>query len=199
MKMEQVWKLRDLAVPGDAVSLPGPRGGAVGSEDHVWKLFQADDDVPGLVTSMISGLVSGIDAATGNPVNLIVGFTPAAATDDAETIWWVKVSLELIVYSAFQKVWAISAAVAEKGAALPADTLDIPEGTDGDVHVRIGSVTAAAGVVTSITQVLRSALSFNLPPVLYGPETGKYVLTCEDGVIEWTELGAFECPPPPEE
>jgi len=162
--------------------------------DHPWKLFQADDDIPGLIVSMSPGMVQGINAASSNPLNASIFYTPAVVTDDETTLFWVKVSIELIVYSPFFKVWAIAAAEVETGTALPADTLDIATLTDGDVHVLIGTVIAASGEVTDITQALSTPLAYNLPPILSGPETGVYVLVSTESVVDWQETAEFECP-----
>jgi hypothetical protein len=184
---------RHFQVQGNCISLRQRRAD-VKFEDHPWKGFQADAHAPGLVVSMLPGLVEGVAETTLNPLNLSVSYTPAAVTDDAVTIFWAKVSLELVAYTTYFKVWVVTAAVVGSGASLPADTLDIAAGTDGDIHVEIFSVTAADGAITAFSQQLFTPLSFNSPLVLVGPSTGKHVLTSEDSVIGWTALGPMTCP-----
>jgi hypothetical protein len=168
--------------------------------DHPWKLYQKDDDTPGLIVNMTPGLVSGVAASSGNPANLIVTLSPLTVTDDATTLVWAKVSIELIVWTPYFKVWAISAAVTGSGASLPADTLDIATMTDGDVHVQIGSIEAADGELVAITQSLFTQLNYNLPPILYGPATGIHVLVSDESLVDWIEADPEpECPAPPEE
>jgi hypothetical protein len=167
--------------------------------DHPWKLYQKDTDAPGLIVNMTPGLVSGVAASSGNPANLIVTLSPLTVTDDATTLVWAKVSIELIVWTPYFKVWAISAAVTGSGASLPADTLDIATMTDGDVHVQVGSIEAADGELVAITQSLFTPLNYNLPPILYGPAEGIHVLVSDESVVDWIEtVDDPPCPAPPE-
>ena len=162
--------------------------------DHPWQLFQTTEQEALPRVSMIPGLVSGVNSTNSNPLQSIVTYTPADLTNDATTLFWAKVSLTLIVWTPYFKVWAVSAAVVETGATLPADTLNISTQTDGDVHVQIGSVTVADGLVTDITQTLFTPLNYNLPPILYGPEAGVHVLGSDDGDVDWIETEEFTCP-----
>jgi hypothetical protein len=168
--------------------------------DHPWKLYQKTADTPGLIVNMTPGLVSGVAASSGNPANIIVTLSPLTVTDDATTLVWAKVSIELIVWTPYFKVWAISAAVTGSGASLPADTLDIATMTNGDVHVQVGSIEAADGELVAITQSLFTPLNYNLPPILYGPTEGIHVLVSDESVVDWIEADPEpECPAPPEE
>ena len=135
--------------------------------EHPWQLFQAEGDIPGLNVSMIPGMVSGISETNLNPLNLNVMFNTIAFPDGATTIVWVKVSLKLVEWSSVQKVWVIESAVVETGTALPADTLDIANQTDGNVFVEIGKVTTEAGEVTLIEQILFTPLTYLLPLVFF--------------------------------
>jgi hypothetical protein len=172
----------------------------VSYSDHPWKLYQKEDDNPGLIVNMTPGLVSGVAASDSNPANIIVTLSPLTVTDDATTLVWVKVSIELIVWAPYFKVWAISAAVTGSGASLPADTLDIATMTDGDVHAQVGSIEAADGKLVAITQILFTPLNYNLPPILYGPTEGIHVLVSDESVVDWIEADPEpECPAPPEE
>jgi hypothetical protein len=185
---------------GNVVTLRPGKKPDVTFEDHPWKLYQKEDDTPGLIVNMTSGLVSGVNAANSNPLNAIVNLSPLTVTDDATTLVWVKVSIELIVWTPYFKVWAVSAAVTGSGASLPADTLDIATMTDGDVHVQVGSIEAASGVLVAITQSLFTPLNYNLPPILYGPAEGIHVLVSDESVVDWIEADPEpECPAPPEE
>jgi hypothetical protein len=167
--------------------------------DHPWKLFQAEDDDPGLVVSMLPGIVQGVSSSTLNPLNSVIPFTPAAFTDDAETKVWAAVSIEKVAYTTYFSVWAISSIVIATGETVPTDTLDVGAGTDGDVYVLIGTVTTESGAVTSIVQALFSPLTYNLPTELAGPATGIHVLVSDEGVIDWVEADPDpECPTPPE-
>jgi hypothetical protein len=63
--------------------------GTITYEDHPWKLYQKEDDNPGLIVNMTPGLVSGVAAISGNPANIIVTLSPLTVTDDATTLVWV--------------------------------------------------------------------------------------------------------------
>jgi hypothetical protein len=203
------WLRKTQALPGAGVrgtQLDGGRLFSVETRvstvlylDHPWKLYQETDDTPGLIVNMTPGIVSGV-AVGGNPANITVTLSPLTVTDDATTIVWVKVSIELVVWTPYFKVWAISAAEVGSGASLPSDTLDIATMTNGDVHVQIGSIEAADGELVSITQNLFTPLNYNFPPILYGPETGVHVLVSNESVVDWIEtVDDPPCPSPPEE
>jgi hypothetical protein len=189
----------DVIVTKDGIMLR-TKSAPITYEDHPWKLYQKTADAPGLIVNMTPGLVSGVAATSGNPANIIVTLSPLTVADDATTLVWAKVSIELIVWTPYFKVWAISAAVTGSGASLPADTLDIATMTDGDVHVQIGSIEAADGELVAITQSLFTPLNYNLPPILYGPATGIHVLVSDESVVDWiATVDDPPCPAPPEE
>jgi len=163
----------------------------------VWKLFQEEADVPGLLVSMVRGVVVSTNATTGNPVISFVTTAKINATDDDTTIVWLKASVEAVTFGPIFKVWGVTALVVESGSTLPADTLDISAGTDGDIFFEIGQIDAEDGAVTEIRQTLSEPLPLVFPIGIYGPPTGDYVLVSEDGVVSWAEAGPFACPPPP--
>ena len=82
----------------------------------------------------------------------------------------------------------------ETGASVPADTLDVTTNTAGDLFYEIGEVDTLDGVVTTITQALKTPITVIFPMQLIGPETGDHVLTSIDGVVSWTEAGPLNCP-----
>jgi len=168
----------------------------------LWELYQEDDDIPGLLVSMRPGVVGRTNSVTLAPSNLVVSADPVTATDDATTRFWVKVSVEAVTYQTFFRVWVVTGAVREHGATVPTNTLDIPGGVDGDLFYEIGSVTAADGEITGITQLLRDPLAVVFPLSLVGPETGIHTLVSDEGVIGWAEHeDDWTCPEdePPEE
>ena len=165
--------------------------------DHPWRLYQKDEDAPGLIVNMLPGLVSGA-MNDSNQVNMLIPQGPLTVTDDATTIVWVKLSFELRVWTTYFKVWAISASSTGSGASLPADTLDLGTPstmTAGDVYTKIGSIEAADGELVTITQNLFTPVNYTFPPILYGPASGIHVLVSNDGVVGW--VGTVDDPPCP--
>lgn len=155
--------------------------------DNPWQLYQADDDDPGLVISMLPGVVQYTSSATGNPLTVFVNMTPFTLTDDATTKIYLKASIASSTYGDYYKLWAVTSLSVESGSSIPSDTLNISTDTDGDIYIEIGEVTTDTGEIDSITQVLASSVPIVFPLTLTGPSTGTYVLVSEDGAIEWVE------------
>lgn len=162
--------------------------------DHPWKLFQEEVDTPGLVVSMDQGVVVSSNSSTLAPENELVEYTKTALSDDSTIKFWVKISVAKTTFNTVFQVWYVTASVVETGASVPADTLDVTTNTAGDLFYEIGEVVTLDGVVTTITQALKTPITVIFPMQLIGPETGDHVLTSIDGVVSWTEAGPLNCP-----
>jgi hypothetical protein len=131
--------------------------------EHPWKLYQEEADVPGLRISMLPGVLVRTSAASLYPLNTLVNYTPADAPDDAATVYWFRASVSKSAYQSYFEVWTVDSWAVETGSALPADTLDIPNDTAGDLHFKIGEVTTEDGEVTDIQQDLAAPVTVVFP------------------------------------
>jgi hypothetical protein len=131
--------------------------------EHPWKLFQAEGDTPGLRISMLPGVLVRTAAASLYPLNTLVNYTPDDAPDDATTMYWLKASVSKSAYQDYFEVWTVDSFEVASGAAVPADTLDIPGDTAGDLHFKIGEVTTVDGEVTNIQQDLAAPVTIVFP------------------------------------
>jgi hypothetical protein len=131
--------------------------------EHPWKLYQEPEDIPGRRISMLPGVLVRTAAASLYPLNTLVNKTPANAPDDATTLYWLKVSVSKSAYQSYFEVWTVDSWAVETGSALPADTLDIPNDTAGDLHFQIGIVTAADGEIVDIQQDLAAPVTIVFP------------------------------------
>jgi len=131
--------------------------------EHPWKLYQETADIPGLRISMLPGVLVRTAAASLYPLNTLVNYTPADAPDDATTMYWLKASVSKSAYQSYFEVWTVDSFEVASGAAVPADTLDIPGDTAGDLHFKIGEVTTVDGEVTDIQQDLSAPVTIVFP------------------------------------
>jgi hypothetical protein len=141
-----------FVVQGETVSLLRKRPVNLLDIGDMWELYQEDEDTPGLRLSMRTGLLVSTSGATLFPLHQLADLTPFTVTDDDDTEVWLRVSVEKTGYQAYFDVWSVSGYAVEHGAAVPADTLDLSTETAGDLHFHIGTVTAADGEITLITQ-----------------------------------------------
>lgn len=167
--------------------------------ENPWLLYQDEADEPGLVISMVPGVVQYSSASTGNPITVFVTMTPFTLTDNTTTKIYLKASVEATTYGDYYELWSVTALSVESGASVPSDTLDISAGTDGDIYIEIGEVTTDTGEIDDITQVLASSVPITFPLTLVGPSTGTHVLVSEDGDVAWVEADPEPACPEEEE
>ena len=141
-----------LRVKSQAVTIPS-----------LWDLYQEPEDIPGLRISMLPGVLVRTAASSLYPLNTLVNYTPANAPDDATTMYWLKASVSKSAYQSYFEVWTVDSFEVASGAAVPADTLDIPGDTAGDLHFKIGEVTTVDGEVTDIQQDLSAPVTIVFP------------------------------------
>jgi hypothetical protein len=78
-------------------------------------------------------------------------------------MYWLKASVSKSAYQSYFEVWTVDSFEVASGATVPADTLDIPGDTAGDLHFKIGEVTTASGAVTDIQQDLSTPVTIVFP------------------------------------
>ena len=136
----------------------------------LWELYQEDAGTNPLQVSMRSGVCVNTNTTSLYPTNSVINWTPANVTASQTTIFWLKVSVAKATYQTYFEVWGVTAMVVQTGTTLPTDTLDIPDGTDGDLYFQIGAVTADGSAVTAISQDINWPVTVVFPLGVVGEE-----------------------------
>ena len=136
----------------------------------LWELYQEDAVTNPLEVSMRSGVCVNTNTTSLYPANSVINWTPANVTASQTTIFWLKVSVAKATYQTYFEVWGVTAMVVQTGTTLPTDTLDIPDGTDGDLYFQIGAVTADGSAVTAISQDISWPVTVVFPLGVVGEE-----------------------------
>ncbi len=168
------WLKKTQAIPGANIFSTQTQSGRVFNAkpalpaqvlfaEHPWKLYQEPEDIPGLRISMLPGVLVRTASASLYPLNTLVNVNADDAPNNATTLIWLKVSVSKGAYQTFYEVWTVDSFEVESGSSVPADTLDIPGDTAGDLHFKIGEVTTEDGEVTDIQQDLAAPVTVVFP------------------------------------
>lgn len=137
------------------------------TEQKPWELYQENATSSPLQVSMIDGVYAYSDETNFVPKQATLSYTPADVTDDSTTYFYVKVGVVATAYGDGY-IWTVNTIAVETASSIPSDTADLedPDAGAGDIHYEIGSVTAADGAVTDITQVLDDTLALIFPAII---------------------------------